>query len=74
MQKQSRKKERMKAVADQNVEATDQVTDLCTVLDGLLVAVAIQSLQGIVLLSCSVSAQTLSVAKVMAVKHVGNDH
>ena len=32
------------------------------------------SLQGIVLLSCSVSAQTLSVAKVMAVKHVGNDH
>ncbi|KAL5131069.1 Syntaxin-61 [Glycine soja] len=39
------------------------VTDLCTVLDGLLVVVAIQSLQGIVLLSCSVSAQTLSVAK-----------
>ncbi|KHN10680.1 tRNA (guanine-N(7)-)-methyltransferase subunit WDR4 [Glycine soja] len=43
------------------------VTDLCTVLDGLLVAVAIQSLQGIVLLSCSVSAQTLSVAKVVSV-------
>ncbi|RZB75661.1 hypothetical protein D0Y65_034237 [Glycine soja] len=39
------------------------VTDLCAVLDGLLVAVPIQSLQGIVLLSCSVSAQTLSVAK-----------
>ncbi|KAG4967945.1 hypothetical protein JHK87_033596 [Glycine soja] len=49
-------------------------TDLCTVLAGLLVAVPIQSLQGIVLLSCSVSAQTLSVAKVMAVKHAGNDH
>ncbi|KAG5043521.1 hypothetical protein AAZX31_03G137800 [Glycine max] len=43
------------------------VTDLCTVLDGLLVAVAIQSLQGIVLLSCNVSAQTLSVAKVVSV-------
>ncbi|ESW34444.1 hypothetical protein PHAVU_001G153300 [Phaseolus vulgaris] len=41
------------------------VTDLCTVLDGLLVAVAIQSLQGIILLSCNVSAKTLSVAKVV---------
>ncbi|KAK7396381.1 hypothetical protein VNO78_17346 [Psophocarpus tetragonolobus] len=43
------------------------VTDLCTVLDGLLVAVAIQSLQGIVLLSCNVAAQTLSVAKVVSI-------
>ncbi|KAK7336772.1 hypothetical protein VNO77_17320 [Canavalia gladiata] len=43
------------------------VTDLCTVVDGLLVAVAIQSLQGIVLLSFNVSAQTLSVAKVVYV-------
>ncbi|XP_061366999.1 uncharacterized protein LOC133310121 [Gastrolobium bilobum] len=43
------------------------VTDLCTTLDGLLVAVAIQSLQGIVLLSCNVSAQTLSVAKVVSI-------
>ncbi|TKY62430.1 tRNA (guanine-N(7)-)-methyltransferase non-catalytic subunit WDR4 [Spatholobus suberectus] len=43
------------------------VTDLCTILDGLLVAVAIQSLQGIVLLSCNVSAKTLSVAKVVSV-------
>ncbi|KAL9331794.1 hypothetical protein ACSQ67_001404 [Phaseolus vulgaris] len=49
------------------------VTDLCTVLDGLLVAVAIQRqvshysifLQGIILLSCNVSAKTLSVAKVV---------
>ncbi|KAL5131085.1 hypothetical protein HKD37_12G034037 [Glycine soja] len=48
------------------------VTDLCTALDGLLVAVAIQSLQGIVLLSCNVSTQTLSVAKLMTVKHTGN--
>ncbi|KAL5155095.1 tRNA (guanine-N(7)-)-methyltransferase non-catalytic subunit WDR4 [Glycine soja] len=43
------------------------VIDLCTVLDGLIVAVAIQSLQGIVLLSCNVCAQTLSVAKVVSV-------
>ncbi|KEH23786.1 tRNA (guanine-N(7))-methyltransferase subunit WDR4 [Medicago truncatula] len=52
-----------------NAEEHDHaVTDLCTTLDGLLVAVAIQSLQGIVLLSCNVSAQTLSVAKVMSVR------
>ncbi|XP_020236261.1 tRNA (guanine-N(7)-)-methyltransferase non-catalytic subunit wdr4 [Cajanus cajan] len=43
------------------------VTDLCTIQDGLLVAVAIQSLQGIVLLNCNVSAQTLSLAKVVSV-------
>uniref|UniRef100_A0A0R0EYW2 tRNA (guanine-N(7)-)-methyltransferase non-catalytic subunit n=2 Tax=Glycine subgen. Soja TaxID=1462606 RepID=A0A0R0EYW2_SOYBN len=43
------------------------VIDLCTVLDGLIVAVAIQSLQGIVLLSCNVCAQTLSFAKVVSV-------
>ncbi|KAK2417585.1 Transducin/WD40 repeat superfamily protein [Trifolium repens] len=43
------------------------VTDLCTTLDGLLVAVAIQSLRGIVLLSYNVSAQTLSVAKVVSI-------
>ncbi|KAF1898338.1 hypothetical protein Lal_00033105 [Lupinus albus] len=58
------------------------VTDLCTTLDGLLVAVAIQrqfnatflksfilyhcSLQGIALLSCNVSAQTLTLAKVVS--------
>ncbi|KAK7285321.1 hypothetical protein RJT34_20088 [Clitoria ternatea] len=43
------------------------ITDLCTVLDGLLVAVAIQSLQGIVLLRCNVSSQTLSVSQVVSV-------
>ncbi|CAJ1904380.1 unnamed protein product [Sphenostylis stenocarpa] len=43
------------------------VTDICTVLDGLLVAVAIQSLQGIILLSCNVSEKTLSVTKVVSV-------
>ncbi|KAL2320975.1 hypothetical protein Fmac_029944 [Flemingia macrophylla] len=43
------------------------VTDLWTVRDGLLVAVAIQSLHGIVLLNCNVSSQTLSVAKVVSV-------
>ncbi|XP_015969581.1 uncharacterized protein LOC107493013 [Arachis duranensis] len=43
------------------------VTDLCTTISGLLIAVAIQSLQGIVLLSCDVSAQTLSVSKVVSI-------
>ncbi|CAL0310352.1 unnamed protein product [Lupinus luteus] len=44
------------------------VTDLCTTLDGLLVAVAIQGLQGIALLSCNVSAQTLTLAKVVSIE------
>ncbi|KAK7243006.1 hypothetical protein RIF29_37789 [Crotalaria pallida] len=44
------------------------VTDLCTTLDGLLVAVAIQSLQGIVLLSHNVSAHTLTLAKVVSIE------
>ncbi|CAI8614217.1 unnamed protein product [Vicia faba] len=47
-----------------NAEEHDHaVTDLCSTLDGLLVAVAIQSLRGIVLLSCDVSTKTLSFAK-----------
>ncbi|XP_047152165.1 tRNA (guanine-N(7)-)-methyltransferase non-catalytic subunit wdr4 [Vigna umbellata] len=54
--------------SDDKAEEHDHaVTDLCTVLDGLLVAVAIQSLQGIILLSCNVSAKTLSVAKVVSI-------
>ncbi|XP_027352782.1 tRNA (guanine-N(7)-)-methyltransferase non-catalytic subunit wdr4 [Abrus precatorius] len=48
-------------------EHSHAVTDICTILDGLLVAVAIQSLRGIVLLSCNIRAQTLSVAKVVSV-------
>ncbi|XP_058740255.1 uncharacterized protein LOC131612480 [Vicia villosa] len=51
-----------------NAEEHDNaVTDLCTTLDGLLVAVAIQSLRGVVLLSYKVSAQTLSFAKVVSI-------
>ncbi|MED6194796.1 hypothetical protein PIB30_031896 [Stylosanthes scabra] len=48
-------------------EHSHAVTDLCTTLNGSLIAVAIQSLQGIVLLSCDVSAQTLSVSKVVSI-------
>ncbi|XP_008235396.1 PREDICTED: tRNA (guanine-N(7)-)-methyltransferase non-catalytic subunit wdr4 [Prunus mume] len=44
------------------------VTDLCTIPDSTLVAVAVQSLQGIILLSCDLSAQTLYVAKVVSIK------
>ncbi|KAF7818339.1 tRNA (guanine-N(7)-)-methyltransferase non-catalytic subunit wdr4 [Senna tora] len=51
------------------------VTDLCTTLDGSLVAVALQRqaltflmfLQGIVLLRCNLSTRTLSVAKVVPI-------
>ncbi|KAJ7977370.1 tRNA (guanine-N(7)-)-methyltransferase non-catalytic subunit [Quillaja saponaria] len=43
------------------------VTDICTIQDGVLLAVAIQSLQGIVLMSCNLSARTLSVAKVVSI-------
>ncbi|MED6106799.1 hypothetical protein PIB30_007827 [Stylosanthes scabra] len=48
-------------------EHSHAVTDLCTTLNGSLIAVAIQSLQGIVLLSCDVSAQTLSFSKVVSI-------
>ncbi|XWS76381.1 hypothetical protein CRYUN_Cryun01aG0171400 [Craigia yunnanensis] len=40
------------------------VTDICTIPDCTLVAVAIQSLRGIMLLCCDIPSQTLSVAKV----------
>ncbi|KAK6141380.1 hypothetical protein DH2020_024871 [Rehmannia glutinosa] len=49
-------------------EMVPAVTDLCAASDGSLVAVAIQSLPGIMLLSCNLSARTLSIAKVVAVK------
>ncbi|XP_009412344.2 tRNA (guanine-N(7)-)-methyltransferase non-catalytic subunit TRM82 [Musa acuminata AAA Group] len=44
------------------------VTDLCVSSDGLIIAVAIQSLRGIVLLSCGFSDRTLSVAKVVTLE------
>ncbi|XP_072075780.1 uncharacterized protein [Arachis hypogaea] len=43
------------------------VTYLCTTISGLLIAVAIQSLQGTVWFSCDVSAPTLSVSKISKV-------
>ncbi|KAL1547223.1 tRNA (guanine-N(7)-)-methyltransferase non-catalytic subunit WDR4-like [Salvia divinorum] len=43
------------------------VTDLCETYDGSLVAAAIQSLQGIMLLRCNFSARTLSIAKVVSI-------
>ncbi|KAL3849878.1 hypothetical protein ACJIZ3_011760 [Penstemon smallii] len=43
------------------------VTDLCATSDGSLVAVAIQSLPGIMLLKCKLYSRTLSVAKVVHV-------
>lgn len=49
-------------------ECCAAVTDLCTILDSTLVAVAVQSLQGIILLRCDLSARTLNVAKVVSIK------
>ncbi|XP_068311518.1 uncharacterized protein [Pyrus communis] len=49
-------------------ECHGAVTDLCTIPDSTLVAVAVQSLQGITLLSCDLSAKTLHVAKVVSIE------
>ncbi|KMT10185.1 hypothetical protein BVRB_5g119460 [Beta vulgaris subsp. vulgaris] len=48
-------------------ESHSAVTDVCAAGDGSLVAVAIQSLQGILLLSCDLSAGKLSTLKVVSV-------
>ncbi|KAL5561703.1 hypothetical protein UlMin_031450 [Ulmus minor] len=48
-------------------ECYSAVTDLCTNPDGTLVAVAVQSLQGIVLLNCNLSDRTLSYAKMVRI-------
>ncbi|KAL0371289.1 UNVERIFIED_CONTAM: tRNA (guanine-N(7)-)-methyltransferase non-catalytic subunit wdr4 [Sesamum angustifolium] len=49
-------------------EVLPAITDLCATADGSLVAVAVQSLPGIMLLGCSFSARTLSVVKVVSVE------
>ncbi|KAF8111562.1 hypothetical protein N665_0074s0090 [Sinapis alba] len=43
------------------------VTDICAIPDSSLAAVAIQSFQGILLLSCDLSAHTLSITKVIKI-------
>ncbi|XP_065861126.1 uncharacterized protein [Euphorbia lathyris] len=48
-------------------EACSTVTDLCTIADSSLIAVAIQSLQGIMLLTCDLASQTLHVIKVVPI-------
>lgn len=48
-------------------EVLHAVTDLCSTSNGSLVAAAIQSLPGIMLLRCNFSARTLSIAKVVSV-------
>ncbi|KAJ0112987.1 hypothetical protein Patl1_03346 [Pistacia atlantica] len=63
-------------VSEGSGEGHSTVTDLSTVQDSQLVAVAIQrqdsslicALQGILLLSCNISAQTLYFAKVVSIK------
>ncbi|KAF4348258.1 hypothetical protein G4B88_002659 [Cannabis sativa] len=59
---------------DGETECCSAVTDLCTSLDGSLVAVAVQRqvpeyslLQGIVILNCDLSSRTLSHAKVVSI-------
>ncbi|XP_068634912.1 uncharacterized protein [Aristolochia californica] len=44
------------------------VTDLCAYPDGSIVAVAIQSFCGVVLLTCDLSTKTLAVAKIISLK------
>lgn len=53
--------------ANLSEESHPAVIDLCATGDGSLVAVAIQSLQGILLLSCDLSAGRLSTLKVVPV-------
>ncbi|EYU46561.1 hypothetical protein MIMGU_mgv1a008032mg [Erythranthe guttata] len=48
-------------------EILPAVTDLCATPDGSLIAVAIQSLPGILLLKCNLSSRTLSLSKVISV-------
>ncbi|KAF5727059.1 tRNA (guanine-N(7)-)-methyltransferase non-catalytic subunit wdr4 [Tripterygium wilfordii] len=48
-------------------EDSSTVTDLCVIPGSMFVAVAIQSLQGIMVLSCDISARTLCVAKVVSI-------
>ncbi|XP_031253063.1 tRNA (guanine-N(7)-)-methyltransferase non-catalytic subunit wdr4-like [Pistacia vera] len=55
-------------VSEGSGEGHSTVTDLSTIQDSQLVAVAIQSLQGILILSCNISAQTLYFAKVVSIK------
>ncbi|KAI9181322.1 hypothetical protein LWI28_013834 [Acer negundo] len=51
-------------------EGYSTVTDLCAIPDTTLVAAAIQSLQGVMLLSCNLSTKTLSVAKVISINFI----
>ncbi|EEF37605.1 tRNA (guanine-N(7)-)-methyltransferase non-catalytic subunit wdr4 [Ricinus communis] len=53
--------------SSKNDEDCSAVTDLCTIPNDNLVAVAIQSLQGIMLLSCDLDSQSLHVIKVVFV-------
>ncbi|KAL2510698.1 Transducin/WD40 repeat-like superfamily protein [Abeliophyllum distichum] len=48
-------------------EILPAITDLCTTPDSSVVAVAIQSLPGVMLLRCNLSTRTLSVAKVVSI-------
>lgn len=49
-------------------EGCSAVIDICASCDGSIIAVAIQSLHGIVLLNCDFSARTLSIAKVVTME------
>ncbi|GAB2234604.1 hypothetical protein Droror1_Dr00003861 [Drosera rotundifolia] len=54
------------AKAGLSMESHPAVTDLCVSRDGSLVAVATQGFQGVLLLSCNLSAKSLSVVKVVS--------
>ncbi|KAI6674769.1 hypothetical protein NL676_002675 [Syzygium grande] len=48
-------------------EPCHAVTDLCTCPNGTSIALAVQSLKGVMLLNCDLSAKTLSIAKVILI-------
>ncbi|KAI6678999.1 hypothetical protein NL676_039795 [Syzygium grande] len=49
-------------------EPCHAVTDLCTCPNGTSIALAVQSLKGVMLLNCDLSAKTLSIAKVILIE------
>lgn len=49
-------------------EPCHAITDLCTCSNGTSIALAVQSLKGIMLLNCNPSAKTLSIAKVVLIE------
>ncbi|XP_074316744.1 uncharacterized protein LOC141652998 [Silene latifolia] len=57
-----------KYVGTEDHQLPAAVTDICATPDGSLVAVAIQSLQGILMMSCDLSNKTLNILEVVSIQ------